>query len=190
MLRASLRSIAERRIHAFAALCVVGLVVGCAQNPTPSPTAQPDNTIAPPQAVSPAAPPAVAATPATGSASSPAAAVPSAAPTTPPAPGATASNVPRDPRKVATTEALTPSGVNRYQCVMPRDAAGTGTPIELPPNTLRVCSRFPAMGPCQYERSACRAKGGRVIRFDGVEIDKDVEREYDKQVQRFRLNAG
>lgn len=59
-----------------------------------------------------------------------------------------------------------------------------------PENSGRVCSRFPAMGPCQYERDACRAAGGRVIRFDGIEITKDVEREYDKQVQRFRLNAG
>ena len=46
------------------------------------------------------------------------------------------------------------------------------------------------MGPCQYERQACRATGGRVIRFDGAEITTDVEKEYDKQVQRFRLNAG
>ena len=46
------------------------------------------------------------------------------------------------------------------------------------------------MGPCQYERVACRASGGRVIRFDGIEITKEVETEYDKQVQRFRLNAG
>ena len=27
-------------------------------------------------------------------------------------------------------------------------------------------------------------------RFDGIEISKEVETEYDKQVQRFRLNAG
>ncbi len=62
--------------------------------------------------------------------------------------------------------------------------------IVFPEKSGRICARFPAMGPCQYERSACRAKGGRVIRFDGVEITKDVEKEYDKQVQRFRLNAG
>ena len=35
-----------------------------------------------------------------------------------------------------------------------------------------------------------RAAGGRVIRFDGAEISNEVEKEYDKQVQRFRLNAG
>ena len=29
-------------------------------------------------------------------------------------------------------------------------------------------------------------KGGRVIRFDGVEITKERREEYDKQVQRFR----
>jgi hypothetical protein len=69
-------------------------------------------------------------------------------------------------------------------------SGGSNSPITLPENTLRVCSRFPAMGPCQYERDACRAKRGRVIRFDGVEITKEVEAEYDKQVQRFRLNAG
>lgn len=89
---------------------------------------------------------------------------------------------------IALEAAPTPSGQARYQCV--KSGAGAGTPIALPPGTERLCSRHPAMGPCQYERDACRRSGGRVIRFDGVEITPEVEREYDKQVTRIRLNAG
>ncbi len=89
---------------------------------------------------------------------------------------------------IALAAAPTPSGQARYRCVKP--GADSGTPIVLPPGTERVCSRHPAMGPCQYERDACRRGGGKVIRFDGVEITPEVEREYDKQVTRIRLNAG
>jgi hypothetical protein len=98
----------------------------------------------------------------------------------------TTPRVSADPRAIATAAALTPSGQTRYECVNGTSKAA----IALPVGSDRICSRFPAMGPCQYERDACRAKGGRVIRFDGVEISPAVEREYDKQVQRFKLNAG
>ncbi len=92
--------------------------------------------------------------------------------------------------QIATASAVTPSGAARYECVQGQAGAETRQIIVFPENSGRVCARFPAMGPCQYEREACRAKGGRVIRFDGIEITTDVEKEYDKQVQRFRLNAG
>ncbi len=156
------------------AVGAAALMVGCAQTPPPSPTAAPDSSITPtmPSVATPAAP----------------------APTVtvaPPAPKAmevpsAASNAQPDPRVIATTSVLTPSGKTRYECVK----GSNRTPIGLPEGSERVCSRFPAMGPCQYERDACRASGGRVIRFDGTDITKEVENEYDRQVQRFRLNAG
>jgi hypothetical protein len=92
--------------------------------------------------------------------------------------------------QIATAPSVTPAGSTRYECVKGSAGAETRTSIVFPENSGRICARFPAMGPCQYERDACRAEGGRVIRFDGAEITREVENEYDKQVTRFRLNAG
>ncbi len=92
--------------------------------------------------------------------------------------------------EIATASSVTPAGATRYHCVRGAQGAESRAPIAFPENSGRICARFPAMGPCQYERDACRAGGGRVIRFDGIEITKEVENEYDKQVTRFRLNAG
>jgi hypothetical protein len=92
--------------------------------------------------------------------------------------------------QIAAVASVTPEGTTRYECVKGKTGAETRIAIIFPEKSGRICARFPAMGPCQYEREACRATGGRVIRFDGAEITKDVEKEYDKQVQRFRLNAG
>ncbi len=168
--------------------CATALLFGCAQTPPPSPTAAPDSSIVP------TTKPPVAATK-ESDAAMPAPAVPSppaqspqqtAKAAKPASPSASASSQRMDAKTVATTSVLTPDGKSRYECA----TGGSREAIELPSNTLRICSRFPAMGPCQYERDACRAKGGRVIRFDGIEITKEVENEYDRQVQRFRLNAG
>jgi hypothetical protein len=154
------------------------VLLGCAQSPPPSPTAAPDSSI------TPTTKPPIAIT------KEPDAAIPApqvAKPVQPaPAAAVSASATRMDAKTIATTSVLTPDGKSRYECA----TGGSRDVIDLPSNTLRVCSRFPAMGPCQYERDACRAKGGRVIRFDGVEITKEVENEYDRQVQRFRLNAG
>ena len=92
--------------------------------------------------------------------------------------------------QIAAVASVTPEGTTRYECVKGKAGAESRAAIAFPEQSGRICARFPAMGPCQYEREACRATGGRVIRFDGTEITKDVEKEYDKQVQRFRLNAG
>jgi hypothetical protein len=156
-------------VGVVAAIAVLGLH-GCVGTPppAPAPTAAPDSTIG--AAAVSTNPPAVTA------------AQPAQSP--PPEAAAVVS------KTIATTAALTPGGQSRYACVNGSAANETRVAIVLPAGSERVCSRFPAMGPCQYERNACRAKGGRVIRFDDVEITKDVEREYDKQVQRFRLNAG
>lgn len=92
--------------------------------------------------------------------------------------------------QIASVPSVTPEGTTRYECVKGNVGSETRVAVTFPEKSGRICARFPAMGPCQYEREACRASGGRVIRFDGAEITKDVEKEYDKQVQRFRLNAG
>jgi hypothetical protein len=159
------------RASFIAAAITATLIAGCAQTP-PSPAA-PESAVA-----APAPAPVVAA-------AAPAPVVAAAPAPAPAAPPPAVSYGP-SPQSVATSAALTPSGQSRYRC----DRGGSMTNIALPTGSEKICSRFPAMGPCQYERDQCRANGGRVIRFDGVEITKDVEHEYDRQVQRFRLNAG
>jgi hypothetical protein len=46
------------------------------------------------------------------------------------------------------------------------------------------------MGPCQYERNNCRARGGRVFAAGGIEITMATEAEYDKKVMRTRFRAN
>ena len=92
--------------------------------------------------------------------------------------------------QIAAVASVTPEATTRYECVKGKSGLESRAAITFPEKSGRICARFPAMGPCQYERQVCRAAGGRVIRFDGAEITTEVEKEYDKQVQRFRLNAG
>jgi hypothetical protein len=63
------------------------------------------------------------------------------------------------------------------------------TPIEYVPNVEALCRRHPEMGPCQYERDACRRRGGRVYTSAGDEVTVAVEAEYDKAVRRVRFQA-
>ncbi len=154
-------------------LAALAALVGCAQAPTAPIATAPAAAEAKPDLPPPAP-------------NKSATAAPSLPPSaTPPPPSLPLPAVP-SASAIAVSAALTPDGKPRYAC----QKGGSMEQIVLPQGTDRICSRFPAMGPCQYERDACRASGGRVIRFDGVEITKDVEHEYDKQVQRFRLNAG
>jgi len=53
-----------------------------------------------------------------------------------------------------------------------------------------LCKRHPEMGPCQYERQACRRSGGRVFAASGEEITLATEAEYDKKVLRARFRAN
>ena len=69
------------------------------------------------------------------------------------------------------------------------EVAGARTPIEFPGNVESLCRRHPEMGPCQYERDACRRRGGRVYTSAGEEVTKEVETEYDKAVRRVRFQA-
>ncbi len=71
-------------------------------------------------------------------------------------------------------------------------AEGGRTPIVYEERVDSLCRRHPEMGPCQYERNACRAKGGRVFTARGEEVTMVVEAEYDRVVRRvvFRADGG
>ena len=69
------------------------------------------------------------------------------------------------------------------------EAAGARQPIVYEPRVDSICRRHPEMGPCQYERDQCRAKGGRVFTARGEEVTLAVEAEYDKVVRRVRFQA-
>ena len=62
--------------------------------------------------------------------------------------------------------------------------------IDYEPRVEQLCRRHPEMGPCQYERNACRTRGGRVFAAGGVEITSATEAEYDKKVMRTRFRAN
>ena len=72
-----------------------------------------------------------------------------------------------------------------YTCV----TAGARSTIDYEPRVEQLCRRHPEMGPCQYERNACRAKGGRVYTAKGEEVTLAVEAEYDRIVRRVRFQA-
>jgi hypothetical protein len=63
------------------------------------------------------------------------------------------------------------------------------TPVEYDTRAEQLCRRHPQMGPCRYERDACRARGGRVFTARGEEITPAVEAEYDRVVRRTRFQA-
>jgi hypothetical protein len=77
-----------------------------------------------------------------------------------------------------------------YVCVVDRDGTRQQTVIEFVPKVHQLCRRHPEMGPCQYERNACRAAGGRVFAAAGQEITLATEAEYDKKVTRVRFRAN
>ena len=64
------------------------------------------------------------------------------------------------------------------------------TAIEYAEKVEAMCRKHPEMGPCQYERNACRRKGGRVFAADGTEITLATEAEYDKKVRRVQFKAN
>ena len=63
------------------------------------------------------------------------------------------------------------------------------TPIEYEPRVEQLCRRHPEMGPCQYERDQCRARGGRVFTARNEEVTLAVEAEYDRVVRRVRFQG-
>jgi hypothetical protein len=72
-----------------------------------------------------------------------------------------------------------------YAC----EVAGARAPIEFPGNVESLCRRHPEMGPCQFERDACRRRGGRVYTSNGEEVTAAVEAEYDRKVMRVRFQG-
>ena len=104
---------------------------------------------------------------------------PEPAPTPSPAPTSTPTPLP-----VALPDMNLPPGPI-YVC----DTGGARAPIELPANIESLCRRHPEMGPCQFERNACRTRGGRVYTSVGEEVTAAVESLYDERVRRVRFQA-
>lgn len=74
-----------------------------------------------------------------------------------------------------------------YVCVIQTGEVRRETEIEFSPKVGALCAKHPEMGPCQYERNACRRSGGRVYAVGGVEITPQTEAEYDQKIMRIRL---
>lgn len=72
-----------------------------------------------------------------------------------------------------------------YTC----DVGGSKSSIDYEPRVEQLCRKHPEMGPCQYERNQCRARGGRVFTQKGEEVTPAVESEYDRVVRRVRFQA-
>ena len=77
-----------------------------------------------------------------------------------------------------------------YVCVVESGGTLRQTVIEFVPKVHQLCRKHPEMGPCQYERNACRNAGGRVFAAGGQEITMATEAEYDKKVMRVRFRAN
>ena len=69
------------------------------------------------------------------------------------------------------------------------DSSSGRKAIEYEPRVEQLCRRHPEMGPCQYERDQCRAKGGRVFTARNEEVTVAVEAEYDRVVRRVRFQG-
>ncbi len=93
------------------------------------------------------------------------------------------------PATASTPAVVVPPGVI-YVCVIGSGSASTQTAIEYAPKVDELCRKHPEMGPCQYERNACRSKGGRVFAADGKEITMATEAEYDKKVRRVTFKSN
>jgi hypothetical protein len=78
----------------------------------------------------------------------------------------------------------------QYVCVTEAAGQRQQTVIEFSQKVAELCVKHPEMGPCQYERNACRASGGRVFAAEGKEITMATEAEYDKKVMRIRLKSN
>jgi len=77
-----------------------------------------------------------------------------------------------------------------YVCINEKEGQTRQTTIEFAPQVAELCRKAPEMGPCQYERDACRHDGGRVFTVDGIEITLQVEADYDRRVMRVRMKSN
>ncbi len=78
----------------------------------------------------------------------------------------------------------------QYVCVTEAAGQRQQMVIEFSSKVATMCVKHPEMGPCQYERNACRRSGGRVFAAGGKEITMATEAEYDKKVMRIRLKSN
>lgn len=105
------------------------------------------------------------------------------APATPPA-AVEPATVARGPEPIVVPpEAL-------YVCVTESGGRRSQQTIEFTPEVAKLCRNHPEMGPCQYERAACRRSGGRVFAAGAIEITAKTEAEYDKHVMRVPLRSN
>jgi hypothetical protein len=92
------------------------------------------------------------------------------------------------PRLPASAIVVPPGAL--YVCLSEAGGAPRQTGIEYEGKTDALCRKHPEMGPCQYERNACRRGGGRVYAADGTEITLATEAEYDRRVRRVQFKAN
>jgi hypothetical protein len=78
----------------------------------------------------------------------------------------------------------------QYVCVSETNGVRQQTSIEFSPKVALLCQKHPEMGPCKYERDACRKSNGRVYAANGVEITRQTEAEYDRKVLRVTFKAN
>jgi hypothetical protein len=113
------------------------------------------------------------------------AALPQAAPPDPPASAPIPIPTAPPPQAIAAA----PPGT-LYVCIKEKEGQSRQTTIEFAPQVAELCRKAPEMGPCQYEREACRHDGGRVFTVDGAEITLQVEADYDRRVMRVRMKSN
>jgi hypothetical protein len=77
-----------------------------------------------------------------------------------------------------------------YSCVQGDGSAAQREAIVYTPEVEALCRKAPEMGPCQYERDACRRAGGKVLTAAEVEITPQTEAEYDRRVMRIRMKSN
>jgi hypothetical protein len=105
-----------------------------------------------------------------------------------PAPLAPAGALLAPPAAGGTPVVVPPGAI--YVCVSESGGARTQTSIEFAPKVEAMCAKHPEMGPCRYERDACRRAGGRVYAAGGAEVTAQTEAEYDRKVMRARFEAN
>lgn len=88
----------------------------------------------------------------------------------------------------ASPEAAAPPA-SLYRCRVVKGGQASFLAIEFSAKVEALCRRHPEMGPCQYEREACRRSGGRVFDAKGEEITRKTEAEYDKRVLRLKFRS-
>ena len=78
----------------------------------------------------------------------------------------------------------------QYVCVSETNGVRQQTSIAFSAKVAALCRKHPEMGPCKYERDACRRSNGRVYAANGVEITMKTEAEYDKRVMRVMFKSN